>query len=81
MRSSVAIARANPPVKHMPIAPTPGPPQRWCSSAANARIHSTAGEVLPVARIVKSLLMQARPIVPSMFDAAPTTPRFDGDGS
>ena len=29
--ASVAIARAKPPVKHMPTAPTPGPPHRSCS--------------------------------------------------
>ena len=37
--SSTIMARANPPVKHMPTTPTPGPPQRSCSAAASLRSH------------------------------------------
>ncbi len=33
--SSTIIASAKPPVKHIPTAPTPGPPQRSCSDAAS----------------------------------------------
>jgi hypothetical protein len=57
-RSSAAIASANPPVKHIPTAPTPGPPQRACSLAARARSQLITGEVLPVASTVNSRLMQ-----------------------
>ena len=59
MRSSTAMAKANPPVTHMPTAPTPGPPQRWCSVAARARSQETTGDVFPVAKMVNSRLMQA----------------------
>ena len=45
--SSTIMARANPPVKHMPTAPTPGPPQRSCSSRARARNQAMIGLVLP----------------------------------
>ena len=37
--SSTIIPSANPPVKHMPTTPTPGPPQRSCSCRASARSH------------------------------------------
>ena len=43
---SVAIARANPPVKHMPTAPTPGPPWRSWHWRASARNQSMAGGVV-----------------------------------
>ena len=42
-----AIASANPPVKHMPTAPTPGPPHRSCSADARARSQSMTGDVRP----------------------------------
>ena len=58
-RSSVAMARAKPPVKHIPIAPTPGPPQRSCSVRASARSQSMTGDVFPVAKTVNSLETQA----------------------
>ncbi len=40
------MARANPPVKHMPTAPTPGPPHSSCARRASARSQSTAGGVV-----------------------------------
>jgi len=57
---SVIIASANPPVKHIPTAPTPGPPHRSCSKTASALNQSTTGELLPVAHTVNSRLMHAR---------------------
>ena len=56
---SVAMARAKPPVKHMPTAPTPGPPQRSCSCTASARSQSTTGDVRPVANATNSRLTHA----------------------
>lgn len=58
-RSSAAIANANPPVKHMPTAPTPGPPHAACSRAASARSQVTIGEVFPVASLVNSRRTQS----------------------
>ena len=51
---------ANPPVKHMPTAPTPGPPHRACSAAARARSQLMIGLVRPWAITVNSRLMHAR---------------------
>ena len=65
-RSSVAMARANPPVKHMPTAPTPGPPQRSCSARASARSQSITGDVRPVAKTVNSLDTQAGTMLESV---------------
>ena len=55
----VAMASAKPPVKHIPMAPTPGPPHRSCSWPARARNHSTTGDVRFVAHVVNSRLTQA----------------------
>ena len=55
----VAMARANPPVKHIPTAPTPGPPQRSCSRAARARSHEMTGDVRFDAQVVNSRLTQS----------------------
>ena len=52
---STIMPSAKPPVKHIPTAPTPGPPQRTCSSAARARSHPITGLVLPLASTVNSL--------------------------
>jgi hypothetical protein len=52
--SSTIIARANPPVKHMPTTPTPGPPQLSCSWRARARSHTVTGEVRPVTQVANS---------------------------
>ena len=48
---------ANPPLKHMPTAPTPGPPARVCRSRASARNHSMTGDVRFVAHVVNSCEM------------------------
>jgi hypothetical protein len=58
-RSSTAMPSAKPPVKHIPTAPTPGPPQRSCSAAARARSHVVTGVVRPVARTANSRDTQA----------------------
>lgn len=42
---STAMASANPPVRHMPIAPTPGPPHSRWAVAARARSQVTTGLV------------------------------------
>ncbi len=52
--SSTIMPRAKPPVKHMPTAPTPGPPHLRCSSRANARSQLTTGLVRPAAITVNS---------------------------
>jgi hypothetical protein len=40
---SSIIESAKFPVKHMPIAPTPFPPQSGCACAASARSHAMTG--------------------------------------
>ena len=61
--SSTIIANAKPPVKHMPTAPTPGPPQRSCSAAASLRSHTVIGLVFLSANAVNSRETQAGPMV------------------
>ena len=51
--SSTIIASAKPPVKHIPTAPTPGPPHCSCTSRASARSQTMAGDVRPVAQVVE----------------------------
>jgi hypothetical protein len=63
-RRSTAIARAKPPLKHIPTTPTPGPPDRSCSWAASSRNQPITGDVRPVARTVNSRLMHAAAIEP-----------------
>jgi hypothetical protein len=46
-------------VKHIPTAPTPGPPHRSCSFVASARSQVTTGEDLPDAHTVNSRLTHA----------------------
>ncbi len=58
MRSSTIIPRANPPVKHIPTAPTPGPPHASCASAASARSQVIAGLVRLSAKVTNSLATQ-----------------------
>ena len=60
IRSSTIMPRAKPPVKHMPTAPTPGPPHSSCALAASARSQPTIGLVCPVAKTVNSRATQAR---------------------
>ncbi|SHZ99804.1 Uncharacterised protein [Mycobacteroides abscessus subsp. abscessus] len=64
--SSAAMASAYPPVKHMPMAPTPGPPLRSCSFCASARSQLITGEVFPVASTVNSRLTHPRNIEDAM---------------
>ena len=59
--SSTIMASANPPVKHMPTTPTPGPPQRSCSAAASLRSHTVTGLVFFSAKAENSREMQAGP--------------------
>jgi hypothetical protein len=77
---STAIARANPPVKHMPTAPTPGPPHSACAITASARRKLTTGLVRS-ARMVNSRATHTRstdlttaPVVP----ASPGRPKSEG---
>jgi hypothetical protein len=58
IRSSWAIASANPPVRHMPTAPTPGPPPSSWAIAARWRSHATIGLVVPVAQVANSRATQ-----------------------
>ncbi len=62
MMSSTIIANANPPVKHMPMAPTPGPPQRSCSALASWRSHEVTGLVFLSANQENSRETQAGPM-------------------
>lgn len=48
---------ANPPLKHMPTAPTPGPPAREWRSRARARSHVITGDVWLSAQVVNSFEM------------------------
>src|SRR6185312_2879312 len=57
---SSIMASAKLPVKHMPIAPTPGPPWRSCASLASARSQSMIGLDWFAPSTRNSLLMQAR---------------------
>ncbi len=66
----VAIAKANPPVKHIPTAPTPGPPQRSCSAPARARNQPTTGDVRCVAQVVNSRLTHRGTTVRAKWAAA-----------
>jgi hypothetical protein len=55
--SSTIIPSANPPLKHMPIAPTPGPPSSRCNDRASARSQPMIGDVWFSAQCVNSLEM------------------------
>ena len=52
--SSTIIPSAKPPVKHMPTAPTPGPPHSAWASAASRRNHPMTGLVRSSANAVNS---------------------------
>ena len=54
MMSSTIIASAKPPLKHMPTAPTPGPPTSWCRLRASARSQPMIGDVWFSAQWVNS---------------------------
>ncbi len=60
--SSTIIARAKPPVKHIPMTPTPGPPLRSCSALASLRSHTVTGLVFFSANQANSRETQAGPI-------------------
>ena len=64
--SSTIIAKAKPPVKHMPRAPTPGPPSSPCSSRASARSQVATGEVRPTASLLNSRFTHTRGRVVAM---------------
>ncbi len=75
------MARANPPVKHMPSAPTPGPPSSACSSRASERSQSATGEVVPTLSLLNSLLTQTLPSALTNGTGAivePTSPKRCG---
>ena len=54
---STIIPSANPPLKHIPTAPTPGPPADACRSVARARSQPMIGDVCCSAQIVNSRAM------------------------
>ena len=54
MVSSTIIPSAKPPVKHMPTAPTPGPPHSAWASAARRRNQPITGLVRSSAKAVNS---------------------------
>ena len=58
MMSSTIIPSAKPPEKHMPTAPTPGPPTSLWTFLASARSQAMTGDVLFNAIVVNSLAMQ-----------------------
>ena len=60
MRSSTIIPRAKPPVKHIPTAPTPGPPHAACASAASAA-EPADDRARPVERERRELARDAGP--------------------
>ena len=62
---STADASAKPPLKHMPITPTPRPPARPCRSRASARTYSAIGRSALRANAANSRVMQAFAIVRS----------------
>ncbi|MCY1224436.1 hypothetical protein D9M72_365940 [compost metagenome] len=78
--SSIMVS-AKLPVKHMPMAPTPGPPHSACASRASARSHCVTGlEALP-AKARNSALTQARwntALPSSASGTAPSRPNIDG---
>ena len=79
--SSIIIASAKPPVKHMPTAPTPGPPHSLCTCFARARSQSVTGAVLSVASAANSFATHAGIIDfnPYPSDGSrPGSPNIDG---
>ncbi len=70
MTGSTAMARANPPVRHIPTAPTPGPPHVVNSWLASSRRKRVMGLVFPRASVANSRLTQARAISAMTYDPA-----------
>lgn len=66
MTGSTAIDSANPPVRHMPIAPTPGPPHSVCACRASALSQSVIGLLLFAASMVNSREMHSPMVRPSV---------------
>ena len=62
---STIIARAKPPVRHMPMTPTPGPPLPSCSTWARSRSHDVTGLAWPLAKRLNSREIQISPKVRS----------------
>ena len=60
---STAAASAKPPLKHIPMTPTPGPPAVPCRRRASARTYSAIGRSAFRAKAANSLVMQAFAIV------------------
>ena len=73
---SSIIDSAKLPVKHMPIAPTPGPPHSRCANAASARSHCVAGELSLAWKARNWRLMQPPIIVKTIRGARGTAPSF-----
>ena len=57
--SSIMVS-AKFPVKHMPMAPTPGPPHSPCANRASERSHCVTGLDSLAAKARNSALTQAR---------------------
>ncbi len=81
MMSSTIMPSANPPVKHIPTAPTPGPPTSWCRLRASARSQTITGAVWFSASAVNSFATHPRTIAAAAdaFDGGlPGVPNSDG---
>ena len=81
IEGSSIIDSAKLPVKHMPMAPTPGPPHSSCASRANARSHCVTGLDSLAAKARNSALTQARlntAMPSSTCGTAPSRPNSDG---
>jgi hypothetical protein len=78
---STAVASAKPPVKHMPMTPTPRPGVRPARSAANALRKSAIGRCALVANARNSLAMHTRAKVLATYPpliGLPGVPNGDG---
>ena len=78
--SSIMVS-AKLPVKHMPTAPTPGPPHSACASRARARSHIVTVLVAPAPSARNSALTHARRKIfapSSALGSSPSTPKSDG---
>ena len=65
MMSSTIIPSAKPPLKHMPTAPTPGPPTSSWRLRASARRKPMTGEVRSSAQFANSLATHTFSMEPS----------------
>ncbi|CAB4368522.1 unannotated protein [freshwater metagenome] len=81
MMSSTIIPSANPPEKHIPIAPTPLPPISLCREPARARSQEIIGDVFCNANVVNSFATQIFNIDDAMYlplTACPGVPTRSG---